>query len=376
MTWLARPHKSIHLLLRVLLTAMLIRGAAGPLLRNIAAVTTSQYMLHSSPREWLRPSRVARLISRSLDSGTGPVTAYRWMMDVYKRAGDLPQACSAARAGLASGSSESRTWLAVARCYVHSGQSHEAIDTLLKRLADYPTDRQAFDELRSVYRTQPLCTVTGHCSSSCSLPAGESARRDLWLPDTRPRRLDIECSSCQDSELLISINGIGMAPMGPDSGTGGHCLFTVFLPPAVYGDALELTLSTKGYRDGPLVIAAIRLEYVSNVEWYDDITNASWTDQSFKALGPRGEYSTMLYLPKSGLRSVYVNYYDFPQRGLVVAINGDEIARLHGEALPKLYGGWTPFVFSLSEDVGPLVEVTLRNPSAKEGTAIRMVALK
>lgn len=363
-------------LIVVLLLALVVGSRFGPIqalrARNQALIAFIKNRL-STPSV---PAEVTaiELLQSSTRVGSGPANAYRWLGEMYLGRREYPQAQAALERAQSEGASDTMLWLSLAQAHTGQGNLVNAIKVLLDGLVDVPFNEAIYLQVQRLYEQQTmyLTDKTGWTDvPHREIGGGQAFETHLSLPATRPRWLRIFYFDYPEQNLAVFVNG---QRIGEIRGRGGDWRTQSLLVSASAGDeayvGLVNTSSSLGFG-----LRGLRLEYVSNVERFSDVTNPTWPNQPYLDLEPQGRHSTFLYLPTKGPRTLWVRFYDSPERHLSVLVDGIQVARLRGRQGRPGQGGWTTFSFSVPDTANELIEVTLTNPSFAEGTAVSHVAI-
>jgi tetratricopeptide (TPR) repeat protein len=257
----------------------------------------------------------------------------------------------------------SRLWLADALS--HQGRTVEAITCLLSLLEVNPLERTAMESLDVLYAQQGISFAEEAGSSDNEfqkIEPGASRNLKLSLPATRPRWLTLYYLAHPDNGQHLSVFIDGQVPGGINIEESKGVQRQRLLVPDSVEDEAYVTLSNAS-DSVPFALTAARFEYVSSVEVFSDIPDATWTEVPHKVIKPGGQYETFLYAPDLSSRDIVVVFFDHSDRYLVVQVDGIEVGRIVGGVLgPGRRGGPTPFTFPIPEDSEDLVKVTLVNP--------------
>jgi len=359
-----------------LLLALVVGSRFGPIqalrARNQALVAFIKNRL-STPSAPVEVTAI-ELLQSSTRVGSGPANAYRWLGEMYLRRREYSQAQAALERAQSEGASDTMLWLNLAQAHTGQGNQVNAIKVLLDGLVDVPLNEAIHLQVQRLYEQQTmyLTDQTGWTDvPHREIGAGQAFETHLSLPATRPRWLRIFYFDYPEQNLAVFVNG---QRIGEIRGRGGDWRTQSFLVPASAGDEANVELLNTSSSLG-FGLRGLRLEYVSNVERFSDIMNLALPNQLYKGMEPQGRYSTFLYLPTAGPRTLWVGFYDFPERYLSVLVDDIEVGKLHGGQEGPGRGGWTTFSFAVPDILNQLIEVTLINPSLAEGTAVRYVAV-
>lgn len=290
---------------------------------------------------------------------------------------ELSRAEEMLKSAIALDTADPRVYLWLADLLSQQKRPVEAITCLLELLELEPLEMRALEELDALY-TELGSTFTDK-TDQAGIPYGEarpgqSLDVTLSLPSTRPRWLKVFYFDQPDRVLEILING---QPVGEIYGTGGGWKAQRFLVPSSVNDDANVDL-VNASSDSAFALTEIRLEYVSNIEVFSDVTDATWTSQPYKGIGSNEEYETLLYNPTQGSRVVAVSFFDMAGWNLIVEVDNTEVGRIIGGSRREhawLYGMPPFFSFPVPENAGGLLKVSLVNPSGV-GVAVHGVYVK
>ena len=293
---------------------------------------------------------------------------------LYLMSGDYGAAESTLNEAIANGSDDARQLQWLADALMGQDKLTEATLVLRDLLVQRPLDRQAHESMGAIYAlAAEKNALAGDplAAGSFELQPDESVTAALSLQDTLPRRLLLNCHGEAGGALDVSVDGQRFAST---CGPAGEPLQA--LVPSHGGAQVQATLRNTG--ESPIRISDLRLEYITNVELYDENPDAAWTDLPHKVIRAGDSYETQLHLEPTAGRTLTVGFFNFADRYLDVYLDGVLAGRIEGGQQVKGYhGGPTPFEFAVPDDLGETVNVTLHCPdeSPPGGVAINSLYL-